>query len=229
MEHYTVKPHEFLYRSLWWLGRREDSKEHYHKCIDYQPLNPHYHHDEQFYDDVPGVPGWFNASDIKAYRKLVEAVEDGSTIIELGSWLGRSLCSLAEIIKRKRLQVRVVDTFKGTDNEGDAHKLAKEISLIDKFKENIEKYGLTDYVVIHQMTTNEAAAITLRQFPLVFIDAAHDYESVKEDIKNWLPKVCKGGVLAGHDITWDSVRQAVEENFGKDYSTNRGNVWFKQL
>ncbi|CAE7607985.1 unnamed protein product [Symbiodinium sp. CCMP2592] len=34
---------------------------------------------------------------------------------------------------------------------------------------------------------------------LVFIDAAHDYESVQEDLLHWASKVRPGGILAGHD------------------------------
>jgi len=34
---------------------------------------------------------------------------------------------------------------------------------------------------------------------VVFIDAAHDYESVSNDIRAWLPKLKPGAVLAGHD------------------------------
>ena len=33
----------------------------------------------------------------------------------------------------------------------------------------------------------------------VYIDANHKYEAVVEDIKNWFPKVRKGGVVSGHD------------------------------
>ena len=33
----------------------------------------------------------------------------------------------------------------------------------------------------------------------VFLDAAHDYENVKEDILSWYPKVKVGGWLTGHD------------------------------
>ncbi len=35
---------------------------------------------------------------------------------------------------------------------------------------------------------------------LVYIDAAHDFKSVTEDIEAWYPKVKSGGILAGHDF-----------------------------
>jgi len=37
-------------------------------------------------------------------------------------------------------------------------------------------------------------------FNLVFIDAAHDYESIKRDIAIWRKKVKSGGILCGHDF-----------------------------
>jgi hypothetical protein len=33
----------------------------------------------------------------------------------------------------------------------------------------------------------------------VFIDGAHDYEAVKQDITDWAPKVRPGGIVSGHD------------------------------
>jgi predicted O-methyltransferase YrrM len=49
---------------------------------------------------------------------------------------------------------------------------------------------------------------------IVFIDAAHEYEPVKEDINAWLPKVRNGGLIAGHDYLLPSVKKAVDEIFG---------------
>lgn len=49
---------------------------------------------------------------------------------------------------------------------------------------------------------------------LVFIDAAHDYESVKADIAAWWPKVRPSGILCGHDYgkrRLPGVTQAVNE------------------
>lgn len=46
---------------------------------------------------------------------------------------------------------------------------------------------------------------------LVYIDAAHDYESIARDIDIWLPKVRPGGILSGDDYTYTGVRQAVAD------------------
>lgn len=54
----------------------------------------------------------------------------------------------------------------------------------------------------------------------VYIDALHDYESVKADIKAFYPKVKPGGIIAGHDYhkeDWPGVVQAVDE-FIKSYN-----------
>jgi predicted O-methyltransferase YrrM len=47
----------------------------------------------------------------------------------------------------------------------------------------------------------------------VYIDCCHEYECVKKDLDAWMPKVKKGGIVAGHDVTNNmyGVRQAVDE------------------
>lgn len=37
-------------------------------------------------------------------------------------------------------------------------------------------------------------------FDCIYIDAAHDYASVKADLEAWWPVVKSGGILAGHDF-----------------------------
>ena len=52
------------------------------------------------------------------------------------------------------------------------------------------------------------------ELDLVFIDADHSYESVKEDILLWQPKVREGGIICGHDYTANIIRgvkMAVDE------------------
>jgi len=47
----------------------------------------------------------------------------------------------------------------------------------------------------------------------VYIDANHTYESVKEDIIDWYPKVKIGGIVAGHDFL--SLECYNKENYAK--------------
>ena len=65
--------------------------------------------------------------------------------------------------------------------------------------------------------------INTNNLDLVYIDAAHDYDSVKQDILTWLPKIKKGGFIAGHDYRYDpniGVYEAVNDIFVNDYKIN---------
>jgi hypothetical protein len=49
-------------------------------------------------------------------------------------------------------------------------------------------------------------------FDFVYIDGNHNYDSVKQDISIWFPKVKKGGILGGHDFDVRNIeRQDVTE------------------
>lgn len=53
----------------------------------------------------------------------------------------------------------------------------------------------------------------------VYVDANHSYESVKQDLDIWYPKIKSGGVLSGHDyILFDGekTRWYLDENFAED-------------
>ena len=51
-------------------------------------------------------------------------------------------------------------------------------------------------------------------FDWVFLDADHKYESVKEDLKAWFPKVKKGGIFCGHDYLNSDVEHNGHTSFG---------------
>lgn len=80
---------------------------------------------------------------------------------------------------------------------------------------------------------NDLQAIHLVQeipaIDLIFLDALHDYESVKQDIALWWPKVRIGGMLAGHDFNhqWPGVERAVAEAFDlMQIGVASDSVWF---
>jgi glycosyltransferase involved in cell wall biosynthesis len=175
--------------------------------------------------------GWFHDGDIKQYRLLVEQVPDGGTIIELGPWKGRSLCSVADIIKRKKLKVYAVDTFEGTRGEKPLQDDAKEHNIKEQFENNIKKHGIE--VETLAMTTNEAAKKLDMKFDLIFIDADHSYGAFKQDLENWLPK-CKG-IIAGHDYELEDISSTVDKAFPNvDYThvasdPGRSTMWWHDI
>jgi hypothetical protein len=61
----------------------------------------------------------------------------------------------------------------------------------------------------------KAEETSLFKADAIFIDAAHDYESVKKDIRLWWPKIREGGILIGHDANhkWPGVERAIADSF----------------
>merc|ERR1712032_1365749 len=70
-----------------------------------------------------------------------------------------------------------------------------------------------------RMTSHDAAAVIQNEsLDFVWIDGAHDYEEVSEDLAIWFPKLRSGGILAGHDYFLAGmldVNRAVHEFFSR--------------
>jgi predicted O-methyltransferase YrrM len=62
---------------------------------------------------------------------------------------------------------------------------------------------------------------------LVFIDANHSYEYVKDDIIKYTPKLKSTGLLTGHDIDYPGVNQAVTEVI-QSFDVAPNFVWIKR-
>ena len=90
------------------------------------------------------------------------------------------------------------------------------------FKDN------SNAVLIKESTFTAHSNIEDASLDFVFIDADHQYESVKKDIVNWLPKVRPGGYICGHDINKQFVLQAITKTI-KTYETGPDLIWFKQV
>ena len=153
------------------------------------------------------IDGWFNHQ--AAYDFLISKVPEGGSFVELGAWLGKSSAYLCD--NAHGIDITIVDTWKGSPNElTTTHKLATEVDIYDLFLENM---GERKYNVIKATSKVASKKFANESLDVVFIDLTHTYEAVKEDIKLWLPKVKKGGFIAGDDYHehWKGVIQAVDE------------------
>jgi len=159
------------------------------------------------------------------YRYVVETL-DGGHLVEIGAWKGKSTAFLAKLIKDsgKDFNLDVVDTFKGSKSEG----YDGEESVFEEFVRNLTRLDLMEYLVAHVMESTQAAEMySDESLDFVFIDADHSYESVREDIECWYPKVKKGGIIAGHDYIdiFPGVEEAVREMFDTRYEVKH-TTWY---
>jgi predicted O-methyltransferase YrrM len=83
--------------------------------------------------------------------------------------------------------------------------------------ERVVRAGCTGSQVARLLKMRTSAAAVLVEdgsLDLVFIDAGHTTEAVREDIQLWRPKLRPGGLLCGDDYHWPSVRKAVDLKIG---------------
>ncbi len=107
-------------------------------------------------------------------------------------------------------------------------------SLAGALHKNILDCGFGDVIDLIVADSFAAARyIAGASCEMVFIDAAHDYESVKGDIREWAPKVKINGWLAGDDYgapnevnpIWPGVKKAVHELYPTKYEHWSHDSW----
>ncbi len=68
-------------------------------------------------------------------------------------------------------------------------------------------------IIIKGLSQEVAEGFENESIGFLYLDGDHSYEGVKRDLEAWVPKVVKGGVIAGHDYLSGEygVNQAVNE------------------
>ncbi len=107
------------------------------------------------------------------------------------------------------------------------------VDIFPNVKRSHQAFELNDQypgrLRVWKSNTNEVSRyIEDGSLDFVFIDADHSYEAVRDDIRNWRPKVRRGGWLGGHDYRsdkWPGVVRAVDEAFGGRVEHRKGTIW----
>jgi predicted O-methyltransferase YrrM len=141
--------------------------------------------------------------------------------VEVGVYTGASVAFLAqELLKTgKEFELYAVDLWERAPDTGYTD-LQMDLEVWNAFQERLRLTGTKDHVKV--LKTDSISASKMFEdgsLDFVFIDANHSYEAVKADIEAWLPKLRKGGLIAGHDILEPScgVERAVKDIFGSTY------------
>jgi len=155
------------------------------------------------------------------------------SFLEIGTAEGQNAYSILKNVKDPEFKFTSVDPYEKYDGYL-AHKdvradqavmsneLLKSKQILDQF-DNLTRY--------FEKSDDAVDFFEDESFDCIFIDGNHEYEYVKNDIKNYYPKVKKGKWLTGHDYNdpgFPGVDKAVKE-FAKEnnYIIHEmpGNVW----
>jgi hypothetical protein len=167
------------------------------------------------------IPGWFGFESL--YDAAVARTPPHGVMVEVGCWLGRSLAYLGGRVRGSGKPVNLwgVDHGVGTDSETERLLHGPTLAAcggntLGLLAANLRACGVADVAVPMGCSSLRAAALfPPKSVDFVFLDAAHDEESVRADLAAWWPTIKPGGVMAGHDYDpfWVGVRRAVDEFF----------------
>lgn len=151
------------------------------------------------------IEGYTKESELELLSGLAAAMPSGAIVVEVGSFRGRSTVAIAEGLQHVHgARLVAVDTFAGDPGWTEIAGVPEARRLFDR---NTEGIGFLD--VIQAESVRAAERIDDGSIDWVFIDALHDYGSVREDIRAWAPKVKPGGLISGHDYGRAGVTDAV--------------------
>ena len=120
--------------------------------------------------------------------KLAKRLPEKSIIVEIGSYLGRSTCFIAEGIKNRNITFYTIDTF---ENQGMSEGVR---NTFEEFNKNTFQYK-NEIIVKKGFSYEVVKDFKNIEIDLLWIDGCHEYKAVKRDIEDWLPLVKKDGMI----------------------------------
>ncbi|HUP84191.1 MAG TPA: class I SAM-dependent methyltransferase [Acidimicrobiales bacterium] len=149
---------------------------------------------------VASVEGWMTDAQARRLWDASSALRPPATIVEIGSFQGRSTIVLATAAA-PGVEVVAIDPHAGNDRgpqelEGFADAARGDH---DAFVANLEAAGVRHRVRHLRAFSSDALADVAGEIDVLYIDGAHRYRPALEDIRRWGERVRDGGTLLVHD------------------------------
>lgn len=159
---------------------------------------------------------WFCQQSQDRLAMLAATAPLGGSIVEFGSWEGRSSVALANAVAP--LTVHCVDTWAGSPGEISAE-LAANRDVHSTFCENTA--GLN--IEAHRMGWRDY--VNGGPVSLLFIDFEHTYQELFDCLTAYIPQMMSGGIICGDDWHHPPIQQALRECFDPNAVEILATVW----
>lgn len=148
-------------------------------------------------------------------RRIVRQFEKKAVFCEIGSFYGKSTICIANVLRQEdKGLLYAIDWHFGSvefKKSGDPC----DGSSYEEYLKNLKEFGVEEKIVTIKEKSDKAPHLVPNNIHLLWIDGAHDYESVRSDYENYQAKIAEGGFLLFHDACW--TRWAEPFQFIKDY------------
>ncbi len=144
------------------------------------------------------VPGHLGENEARFLGLLAACVPAKGTIVEIGSFKGRSTVMLAKVASHYGLGPIVAIDPHNSPILLD-HQANEEATSYKDFLESIQTAGVSNHVEPHLAYSTDVANSWSRPIRLLWIDGDHTYEGAKKDLDGFFPHLVPLGVVAFHD------------------------------
>lgn len=171
---------------------------------------PHRHRFDSIWRVVDYVPGWFHEGSAAVIYSLMRS-QPPDTVVEIGSYLGRSTVFLALALRDLNPGGRVVAIDPHTGDRQQLEALTVDhLPTYDLFRQHCRAAGVEDLVEAHVATSLDVASAWSQPVDLLYLDGWHSYEAVVADGEAWLPHLSESGVVVFDDYAaYAEVRKAI--------------------
>lgn len=164
------------------------------------------------------IQGWMKPVELSGLYDLAqEFIHVGGSVLEVGSWKGKSSYVLGAVCAQKKAKLICLDNFVGTDRNEAHYSEAKNMGAKKFMQTFIVKnlmgmpvsYLVGDSRILHKKLKNKS-------FDLVFIDGDHNDPNITLDLDNYYPKTKTGKIFICHDYAQvcPDVVKAIDCKFG---------------
>ena len=149
---------------------------------------------------VDTVEGWMSPDQAAVLHRAAIDCPAGGTIVEIGSFQGRSTIVLA-LSAADDVSIVAIDPHAGNDRgpqeiDGFEHEAADDHEI---FLANLATAGVADRVRYVRAFSDKALQDVAVPIDVLYIDGAHRYGPAQRDIGQWGARVSEGGTLLIHD------------------------------
>jgi predicted O-methyltransferase YrrM len=153
---------------------------------------------------------WRNNSDASGLgleKLFVEHFGDKEIV---GAEIGVCLAASTELFMKNVPSYPTYIDWNGADFNEERQKLMKQyaIDVLKPFKEKIE--------FIYEDSSTFANSVEDESLDFIFIDGDHSYDGFIKDLSSYFPKVKKGGIVSGDDITLTTISNGLNDFFSEN-------------